>query len=178
MKHIRLTLPAILLAAIAWLAAIAPPAMAITTGWSDKYENEIGIDHAIRGQAHTAVATHYFGLSTAACDDTGAGAEPSGNGYARVSVTASLANFAGTQGPGTTTASSGNGGQTSNNGAITFPTSTGAWASGSNLVSVRTYDASSGGNQTTCIELTSAFAVTITGVTVSFPAASWSLTIN
>lgn len=175
MKSVRLTLTTILLAALAWLGAMAPPAMA---DWSDKWENEIGIDHAFRGQAHTAVATHYFGLSTSACSDNGTVAEPSGNGYARVAVTASLANFAGTQGPGTTTASSGTGGQTSNNIAITWPTSTGAWASGANMQSVFTADAPTGGNVLTCTALTNPFAVTITGVTVSFPAASWSQTIN
>lgn len=162
----------------ACLGLFATPGLAATTGWSDKFENEIGIDHAIRGQAHTAVATHYFGLTTDTCTDAGPGTEPSGNNYTRIAITASLANFAGTQGAGTTTASTGTGGATSNNVAINFPTSTGAWASGSNLQAVRTYDASSGGNQTTCIDLTSPLAVTATGFTLSFPAASWSLTIN
>jgi len=44
----------------------------------------------------------------------------SATGYARIGVAASLANFAGTQGAGTTAASSGTSGQTSNNGTITF----------------------------------------------------------
>lgn len=48
--------------------------------------------------------------------------EPSGASYARASITSSLTNWAGTQGAGTTVASAGTTGQTSNNVAITFPT--------------------------------------------------------
>src|SRR6185312_7402761 len=46
--------------------------------------------------------------------------EISGSAYARVAVPSSLANFAGTQGAGTTTASSGSSAVTSNNAAITW----------------------------------------------------------
>ena len=46
--------------------------------------------------------------------------EASYTGYARVAVTPSLTSMAGTQGAGTTLASSGTSGQTSNNAAITF----------------------------------------------------------
>ena len=53
--------------------------------------------------------------------------EVSGGSYARVSVTGSLANFAGTQGAGTTLASTGTSGTTSNNIAITFPAPTANW---------------------------------------------------
>lgn len=52
----------------------------------------------------------------------GTAPEPGGN-YSRVAVTSSLANFAGTQGAGSTTASSGTSGTISNNGAITWPAS-------------------------------------------------------
>lgn len=53
--------------------------------------------------------------------------EPTGGSYARVAVTSSLANWAGTQAAGSTTASSGTNGTTSNNSAITFPSPTAAW---------------------------------------------------
>lgn len=67
--------------------------------------------------------------------------------YARASVVASLANISGTQGAGTTTASSGTGGQSSNNGAISFPTSTTAWVPAPAVVwGIAIYDAASGGN--------------------------------
>jgi hypothetical protein len=69
--------------------------------------------------------------------------EVSGGAYARVSYAGSLANFAGTQSAGSTTASSGTGGQTSNNAAITFPAPTADWGP---AVAVLAYDASSAGN--------------------------------
>lgn len=72
----------------------------------------------------------YFALFTSDPTETGAaGTEITGGAYARVAVTASLANFAGTQSAGSTTASSGTGGTTSNNGTITFPAPTANWGS-------------------------------------------------
>lgn len=59
--------------------------------------------------------------------EAGTFTEVSGGSYARVGVAASLANFAGTQSAGSTTASSGTGGTISNNGAITFPAPSGNW---------------------------------------------------
>ncbi|KWT89338.1 MULTISPECIES: hypothetical protein [unclassified Variovorax] len=79
--------------------------------------------------------------------DAGTVVECTGGSYARASVTASLANYAGTQAAGSTTASSGTGGQTSNNGVITFPTPTGQWVpAGGAIWGVAVYDASSAGN--------------------------------
>lgn len=105
-------------------------------------ENKI-IDALFRAQSLGAPATLYVGLFTAAPSDTGGGTEVSGGSYARVSVTASLANFAGTQSAGSTTASSGTGGTTSNNGAITFPAPTASWGT---VTHFGIFDASSGGN--------------------------------
>ncbi len=53
--------------------------------------------------------------------------EASGTGYARVNLAAALANWAGTQSAASTTVSTGTGGQTSNNSAITFGTPTASW---------------------------------------------------
>lgn len=73
--------------------------------------------------------------------------ELTGTGYARVAVAASLANFSGTQGAGTTVASSGSGGTQTNNGAITWPSPTGAWTTGSMAaVGVFWSDSATGGN--------------------------------
>lgn len=73
--------------------------------------------------------------------------EVTGGSYARVAVTCSLANFAGTQSTGSTTASSGTGGTSSNNNAITFPTPTADWATGTARVAgIALYDQASGGN--------------------------------
>jgi hypothetical protein len=73
--------------------------------------------------------------------------EVTGGAYARVPVTASLANFAGTQGAGTTAASSGSDGSTSNNAPITWPTPTAQWhPTGGAVVGIVAFDAASAGN--------------------------------
>lgn len=106
-------------------------------------ENKL-IDQIFRGQAYTFPSILYFALFTTAPTDSTGGTEVSGGAYARVGVTASLANFAGTQSAGSTTASSGTSGTTSNNNAITFPSPSGAnWGV---ITSVGILDASSSGN--------------------------------
>lgn len=74
----------------------------------------------------TAVLTE----QSAGLDAGTAMVEPSGGGYARVAVTSSLANFSGTQGGGTTVASTGTSGTVTNNVAITFPTPSADWTTG------------------------------------------------
>lgn len=109
---------------------------------SNYLENNL-IDRILRGQSFTFPTDVYFGLLTSAPSDSGGGTEVSGGSYARVTIAASMANFAGTQGAGTTTASSGTSGTTSNNVNITFPTPTANWG----VVSyVGVYDASTSGN--------------------------------
>lgn len=66
-----------------------------------------------------------------------------GGAYARVGVATSLVNFAGTQGAGTTVASTGTSGTTSNNGAITFPAPTANWGTIFGMVDM---DAATAGN--------------------------------
>lgn len=109
---------------------------------SDYLENKL-VDLCLRGQAFTAPATLYISLHTSATTDAAGGTEVSGGSYARVAVTASLANFAGTQAAASTTASSGTGGATSNNGTITFPAPTASWGTVSHF---GIWDASSAGN--------------------------------
>ena len=53
--------------------------------------------------------------------------EPVGGAYSRVAVASSLASWAGTQGAGTTTASTGTGATTSNNASVPFTNPTGDW---------------------------------------------------
>ncbi|HYW49727.1 MAG TPA: hypothetical protein VE861_03925, partial [Gemmatimonadaceae bacterium] len=91
---------------------------------TDVAENAF-IDALLRGQTFSPPATPFWALYTAAPGETGGGTEATYTGYARVSYAASLANWAGTQSAGSTTVSSGTGGQTSNNVAIPFgaPTS-------------------------------------------------------
>ena len=109
---------------------------------SNFLENKL-IDQIFRGQSYTFPATVYVALLTAAPTAGGGGTEVSGGSYARVAMTSSLVNWAGTQGAGTTSASSGSSGVTSNNVAITFPAPTAPWGV---IGWVGIYDAASSGN--------------------------------
>ena len=141
---------------------------------SDYLENKI-IDHVFRATAYTAPATMYVGLLTAAPSDTGGGTEVSGNAYARVAVTNGLTAWAGTQSAGSTTASSGTGGTTSNNAVITFPTPTpSGWGT---VVAVGVYDASTAGNLLWYTTLTVSKTINA-GDVVDFPAASLTFQID
>jgi hypothetical protein len=138
---------------------------------SDFLENRL-IDQLFRGQTAPTTTTLHVGLLTAAPSDSGGGTEVSGGSYARVAVSSSLANWAGTQSAGSTVASSGSGGQTSNNGAITFPTPSAGWG---NVTHFGIYDAATGGNLLFWGALTIAKTINQAD-TVTFPAASLSIT--
>ncbi len=117
--------------------------------FTDSFENRL-IDWLLRGQTlglatgtGTGPTTTYIGLFTATPTDSTAGTEVTGGSYARVAVTSSLANGAGTQAAASTVASSGTSGTTSNNGAITFPAPTASWGT---ITGFGIFDASTGGN--------------------------------
>lgn len=117
--------------------------------------------------AGTGPATLYISLFTVAPTDSTAGTEVSGNAYARVAVTSSLANWAGSQGAGTTVASSGTGGTTSNNAVVTFPTPTpSGWGT---VVAFGIHDASTAGNLLIYSALTVSKTINA-GDAVTFPA--------
>lgn len=87
---------------------------------TDSAENAL-VDWFYRGQAAPTLPTDWHvALFTAAPGEAGGGTEATYTGYGRQPITRSLAAWAGTQGAGTTVASSGSSGQTSNNGAVTF----------------------------------------------------------
>lgn len=109
---------------------------------TDYLENKL-IDALLRGQAFTMPATVYVALFTATPTDAGGGTEVTGGSYARVAVASSLANWAGTQAAGSTVASSGTTGTTSNNNAITYPAPTANWGT---VVAFALMDALTGGN--------------------------------
>ncbi len=157
-------LVATLAVALAVALPLASPAQAAVL--SNFGENKV-LDALVRGQAIGTPATWYVALFTDTCTDAGPGTEVSGGAYARVAVTAGLTQWAGTQSAGSTTASSGTGGTTSNNAEIAFPESTAAWGT---LQSVGWMDASSAGNRWICIDLTSTFNVSGSGITVKFSA--------
>ena len=96
----------------------------------------------IRGQGLAALpANWYFALGSAGTDSSFT--ELTGTGYGRVALARSLPNFAGTQGAGTTLASTGTSHGTSNNSALNWGTSGSAWGTG-NVVGL--FDAVTGGN--------------------------------
>jgi hypothetical protein len=154
---------------IVTVMAFAPPAHAQATG--DYLENQV-IDTIFRAQATSLGANIFIGLSTAACSDSSVGTEVSGGSYARVSVARSLANWAGTQGAGTTVASTGTGGVTSNNTTITFPTPSAGWGV---VTHVFAADAGSGSNILFCTPLTVSKTIN-SGDAVTFPAATLTFT--
>lgn len=130
---------------------------------TNTYENSM-IDWLMRGQTLTPPTTGHVALFTACPTDSTAGTEVTGGSYARVSVAASLANWAGTQAAASTTASSGTGGTTSNNGVITYPAATADW----NTVNCFGYmSASSGGTLIFYAALTSPRNIT-NGSTAAF----------
>lgn len=142
--------------------------------FSDYVENKL-VDLLVRGQTFTPPATVYVGLSTAACSDSSVGTEvANSNNYSRVAVTSSLANWAGTQSAGSTTASSGTGGQTSNNAAINFPTPSGSWGTVTHwfLIDSGTYGS---GNLLICDDLTVSKTIN-NGDTVSFAIGALTIT--
>lgn len=109
---------------------------------SDYAENKL-LDTFVRGQTYTMPTTDYFALATTTGSDSACGTEVTGGSYARVALASSLTNWAGTQSAGSTTASSGTGGTTSNNVVLTFAAPTANWGS---VTEVCVFDASTAGN--------------------------------
>lgn len=169
MKTFRNALGALALAFLAALAPLPAAGQALT----DYAENKL-IDALLRAQAIGTPATWYVALYTTACSDSAAGTEVSGNNYSRPSVAASLANFSGTQSAGSTTASSGTGGQSSNNATISFATPSGTWGTVTHWGLV---DAASAGNVWVCAALTLSKTIN-SGDAVSFSAAALSVTLQ
>ena len=173
MKSLRLILASLALALSTLLTPLAAQAQALT----DYAENKL-VDAVFRGQALGAPATFYVALFTTACSDSGAGTEvsTSGTGYARAAVTSSLANWAGTQSAGSTTASSGTGGQTSNNATITIGSATTtSWGSVSHF---GLFDAPTAGNMWVCQALTSAKTINAGDALPAFNAGALTVTFQ
>jgi hypothetical protein len=138
---------------------------------SDYLENKI-VDW-FRGQAFPGPpASLFVGLYTTATDDAAGGTEVTGGSYARASVAASLANFAGTQGAGTTTVSTGTTGITSNNVAIVFPAPTANWGT---VTHYAVFDAAAG-NRLFAGPLTTALIINSGQTAPTFPVGSLTLT--
>jgi hypothetical protein len=142
---------------------------------SDYLENKL-IDFLFRGQPFTPPANLYVALFTTADNDaSSARVEVSGGAYARVAITSSLASWAGTQGVGTTAASSGTSGTTSNNNAITFAAPTANWGT---IVGIGIFDAATGGNEWEYGTLTTPKTVNSGEDAPTFSAAALSIQID
>lgn len=139
---------------------------------TDYAENKL-TDALLRGQAIGTPATWYVALFTAAPSDAGGGTEVTGGSYARASFSASLANWSGTQGAGTTAASSGTGGASSNNAVISFPLPSAGWGTVTHFALM---DAASAGNMWIQKSLTTPKTIN-SGDTVRFDANTMTLTI-
>lgn len=144
-------------------------------GMSDYLENKI-VDFLFRGQTFTPPTTLYIALFTTVDNDAGtARVEVSGGSYARVAITSSLANWAGTQGAASTSASNGTTGTTSNNNVITFAAPTANWGT---VVGVGLFDAITGGNELAYGALTTPKTISSGDGAPSFTAGSLSFQID
>lgn len=118
--------------------------------FTDYAENKL-ID-MMRGQGLTLPSSWYVGALSASGDPAANITELSWTGYARVPVLRSLAKWAGTQGSGTTTASSGSTHTTTNNEVIDFGT---PGSTGGTCRAIGLFDAATGGNCWMTAQLTS-----------------------
>lgn len=113
------------------------------------------LDSYLGAVAYNAPATLYFGLSTTTPAKDGTGVtEPSGGGYARVSVTNNTSNFP-----------AASGGSKANGSTITWPQATASWGDVTYLV---VYDASANGNLLEFVSLGATAQTISSGNTPSF----------
>lgn len=159
------------LAAVALVAAL--PSTVFAGAMSDFWENKL-VDLFLRTQAYSVPATKYVTLYTSACSDSAGGTEVSGGSFARVPVSDGLTSWSGTQSAGSTTASTGTSGTSSNNSAITFPAPTANWGS---ITHLGILDASplGSGNLLICAALSQAKTVNNGDAAPSFAAGSLSI---
>lgn len=173
MKSMTRFLSTLAIALTIGVAALVPQT-SHAAAMSDYLENKL-IDALLRGQTFTMPTTVYAALATTSGSDAACGTEVTGGSYARVAVTSSLANWAGTQSSGSTVASSGTSGTTSNNNAITYPAPTANWGS---ITEVCIFDASSGGNLLFRTALTTPKTVNNGDAAPSFAAAALTFQID
>jgi hypothetical protein len=112
----------------------------------------------------TLPSSWYLGIASAAGEATAT--ELAGTGYARQAVSRSLTAWSGTQGDGTTLASSGTTHRSTNNATVDFGTAGADWGAANYLILC---DASTGGNRWAYLPITAPFTIT-TGLPVSFAA--------
>lgn len=106
------------------------------------FTENLYVDHEFRGASYTKPTVQAVALFIAAPSDTGGGTEVSGGSYARVALNPSNTNWTSTQG-GTSGASTGTSGITTNAIAVTFPAPSANWGT---VVAVGIFDATTSGN--------------------------------
>ena len=140
---------------------------------SDYLENKL-LDVILRAQSLVVgtstlswgtVPTVYIGLNSAASTDAAAGTEAVGGSYARQPIVCSLANISGTQGTGTTLASSGTDGTVENNNPVVFTNMPAV-----TLVGFTIWDALTAGNMLFHAPLTGQPIAVVAASTVTFAA--------
>lgn len=143
-------------------------------GMSDYLENKL-IDQLFRGQAFNFPTTLHVGLLTSAPTDVTSGSEVTGGSYGRASIACSLVNWSGTQSAGSTSASTGNTGTTTNNVEIAFPTPSANWGV---VTHFAIYDSPTSGNMLFWAALTDSKTINNGDPSPSFPINSLSIQID
>jgi len=120
--------------------AIGNLALTLSVGGSmtDYLVNKL-IDLFFRGQAYSYPSNVYLAAVQSGGSEVGGGV-----GYSRLALPSTLTELSGTQGAGTTTASTGTSGRISNNLALTFASPTGSWG---DIATLDVFDASTTGNR-------------------------------
>lgn len=144
-------------------------------GSASNYTINKVIDWFFRAQSFSPPATIYIGLATTAGSQSACGTEVSGGSYVREAVTSGLTEWAGTQAAGSTVASTGTTGQTSNNATITFPAPTANWGT---VVWFCAFDASTSGNYLFGAALTASQTINSGALAPSFAISALTATIN
>lgn len=155
-------------------AAVASLTIPTVLAASQQMQNAL-IDAIIRGQPIAWPADWYVALVTQLGDTVTSGVEVTGGNYLRSHIAASLANFSGTQGPGTTAASVGSSGLSSNNIAISYSAPTTDWGA---IVGYEFWDAPGAGNRWLSGKLGAAVTIHSGDGARSFPIASLSVSIG
>lgn len=128
--------------------------------FGDYLENKV-LDHVV-GKTSYTMPTVYVGLSTAdPLDDASGLAEPSGNGYARVTTSGADWNAA-------------SGGATDNANDLTFPEATGSWGT---ITHFALFDAATAGNMLAHGSLTTSKTIG-SGDTAKFAAGDLDITLD
>lgn len=172
-SKIRNALLSVALGAIVALSSFGP--QVANAGAASNYLVNKDIDYILRAQTFTAPTTVYVALATTTGSAAACGTEVATGSYARVAVTSSLANWAGTQGATTTAISSGTSGATSNNATITFPAPTANWGV---VTEFCVFDAATSGNLLFRAALTTSKTINNADPAPAFAISALTWTIN